>query len=613
MNTVSSFKRAFIFASAIIMVSQASRAFPPMPGSIYDPDTEYAKLGEPVPELPAGTIALVGGKPVKESDFMKWLGSKLNTGETFSAYIDEVLMEQKAKKLGITPGSKELDSAVEARVDEDMKPYAGRSIGKQDEERLRAGARARYAQYLVPALIIYREWKIPDEEIRKRFQDESKGNPSARFSEAARKEIRKKIALETAEREPDKLRDRLMKEAKVSDLKEGAGDRKKELLITVNGRNIRREDFARWFALKYGSGTRVLETYIARMLIEARAKELGILVSGEDLRAARDAKIKEMQERMADPSRSGALEDEELLTDMYASRILFAQGRKVTDGEITARFEKEYGWKGRKYGMKQIFKKVEKKYLDRSDPAYKKGAEELNAAARKRIERIYEKLKKEGPDSFRIIAQQESDDGKLRDIGGYMGEFNGAGGNDSINEAVRNLNEGEISGILETEEGFHIIKIDSKKSGKTYVSRITVSKTPGLVLDRAQYNRDRKAARKQLEKVLKKLKKGYDFQTAASEYSDDYAANGCDISKTWEKRYGGSFGEQVMQIDGDTGIVESPEGLHIVKLEDFDITDLTPALRRRLDAEIRSEILPTQELVALAVRLMREAKVYYKQ
>ena len=117
------------------------------------------------------------------------------------------------------------------------------------------------------------------------------------------------------------------------------------------------------------------------------------------------------------------------------------------------------------------------------------------------------------------------------------------------------------------------------------------------------------------EKLLKRAKSGEDFKKLSKENSDDYNDRyGYDISNTWERRYRTKFGEQLRDFKkGDIGIIESDYGLHIVKFEDITITGYTDELKERLRDEIRSEVAPVQEIVTLAVKLMREAKVYYTQ
>jgi len=118
---------------------------------------------------------------------------------------------------------------------------------------------------------------------------------------------------------------------------------------------------------------------------------------------------------------------------------------------------------------------------------------------------------------------------------------------------------------------------------------------------------DKAAIRKQAEEVLGKAKGGADFAELAKQYSQDTtAAAGGDL---------GSFGHGVMTIDfenaafalqpgGISDIVESPAGLHILKLE-----GKTPETKQTVD-EVKPaiiEALKTQQSRQVALKAVEDA------
>lgn len=86
----------------------------------------------------------------------------------------------------------------------------------------------------------------------------------------------------------------------------------------------------------------------------------------------------------------------------------------------------------------------------------KKGGVE---AAQKRAQKVLEKLSSGG--TFETVAEQSSEDSNFSN-GGYLGSFKSGEFNKEIEAAVMNLKPNEISGIVKTKQGVHIIKVLSK-------------------------------------------------------------------------------------------------------------------------------------------------------
>jgi peptidyl-prolyl cis-trans isomerase D len=87
------------------------------------------------------------------------------------------------------------------------------------------------------------------------------------------------------------------------------------------------------------------------------------------------------------------------------------------------------------------------------------------AAARVRAEQLLAELK-QNPERFTELAREHSQDPGSAPAGGDLGFFGRNMMTKSFEDAVFKMKQGEISGLVETEHGFHIIKLDEIKSGK---------------------------------------------------------------------------------------------------------------------------------------------------
>jgi peptidyl-prolyl cis-trans isomerase SurA len=168
----------------------------------------------------------------------------------------------------------------------------------------------------------------------------------------------------------------------------------------------------------------------------------------------------------------------------------------------------------------------------------------------------------EGED-FSALAKNYSDDPSGAE-GGELGWF---GRNEMVPEfekAAFSLQPGDISEIVETQFGYHIIRGLGRREDKVRVSHILISLIPT--------ERDLKAKRELADTIYAKIQNGGDFGEMASEFSDDEGS----------KNEGGKLGwyaandliPEFLDIIGDLEIggisapVATDFGIHILKLED---------------------------------------------
>lgn len=92
-------------------------------------------------------------------------------------------------------------------------------------------------------------------------------------------------------------------------------------------------------------------------------------------------------------------------------------------------------------------------------------SENVKAEKKKQAEQILYKVK--AGENFAELAQQFSDDSATKKRGGVLGFFPRGSKSTEIEEVAFNLKKGEVSDIVLTDKGYHIIKLLDKKEGTT--------------------------------------------------------------------------------------------------------------------------------------------------
>jgi len=199
---------------------------------------------------------------------------------------------------------------------------------------------------------------------------------------------------------------------------------------------------------------------------------------------------------------------------------------------------------------------------------------ELDTYARKKIEGIRKKIVEEGAD-FETQAGIYSDDPGSRNEGGLMRGITRKGGNLVIEFAVAafKLQNGEISPVIRTRFGYHIIQMVSRKGDEADIRHILVK--PELT------SIDFNNALAKLDTIRTELVEGkITFEQAVGKYSTDEMAN----------RTGGMITDQ--------------QGGSILQVEDLD-----PALALMLDT--LKPGMYTKPMIYTNVRGERSCRIVY--
>ena len=195
----------------------------------------------------------------------------------------------------------------------------------------------------------------------------------------------------------------------------------------------------------------VIVQLIQDELIRQEAKRLGATVSDADIDARFQAISAAQPAELQQEVQSRGLEEvrELIKGQLLAERVAEKAGGNVTatDAEIRAA-----------YGNGQRFEEILLRHiLFQVAP----GADE--AAARKKAEDALAKLR-DGAD-FATLAKQVSEDPGSKDNGGSYGYVTrDVNFDETFLNAAFALKEGRISGLVRTQFGFHIIKVDDRRT-----------------------------------------------------------------------------------------------------------------------------------------------------
>ena len=131
--------------------------------------------------------------------------------------------------------------------------------------------------------------------------------------------------------------------------------------------------------------------------------------------------------------------------------------------------------------------------------------------AYQRAEAILQQIKN-GAD-FAELAKKYSEDPGSAAKGGDLGFVKRGDLVKPFEEVAFNLKPGQVSGIVETQFGYHIIQLLERKGEKIHVRHILIRVVPT--------EQDELAVVKEIKELYKKAKSGADFAELAKKYSDD--------------------------------------------------------------------------------------------
>lgn len=259
-----------------------------------------------------------------------------------------------------------------------------------------------------------------------------------------------------------------------------------DIVATVNGNNITIEDFKVTLALnkidlesKYGStvwetevedGVKFKDTFKNRVLkgmidVEAvceEAKKDGLTPSEEEIDKAFDELNKNLY---ANENYKKILEDLKISDTCIKSQVEktltiqkytenFDKNLKISDEEMKKYYEEHKA----DYYKDEV--KASHILISTVDDNGKELSETKKKEAKKKAEEVLKKAK--SGEEFSELAKEYSDDPGSAANGGDLGYFTKGQMVQPFEEAAFSLKSGEISGLVESEYGYHIIKVYDK-------------------------------------------------------------------------------------------------------------------------------------------------------
>ena len=265
----------------------------------------------------------------------------------------------------------------------------------------------------------------------------------------------------------------------------------------------------------------VLSDLIDEELLVQKARQLKLEVSEIDIASSADRQLKAVREQFksdeeyrSELRRAGFGTPEEYrrtLVDQFRRQALqqkaFAELRKktkpvaVSDSEITAAYEKS----------KDVLRKRPAMVSFRQIIVAPKASAEAKARARAKAESLLVEIRKGG--DFEQIAKRESMDPGTKALGGDLGwNRRGSGLVPEFENVMFALNPGQVSGIVETAFGYHIIRVDRVQAAEVKAHHILIAP----VIDSADVAR----ARAEADTVAAQWRRGVPYDSLVAKHHD---------------------------------------------------------------------------------------------
>lgn len=215
-------------------------------------------------------------------------------------------------------------------------------------------------------------------------------------------------------------------------------------------------------------------------------------------------------------------------------------------------------------------------------------------AAYTKIEDIRNDLLSSGK-NFSDVAIRVSEDPSAKSNKGDLGYFTAFQMVYPFENAAYNTPVNEISGIVKTRFGYHILKVTDKRlsRGELKVAHIVIVESDKMSQD--QKNR----AKVKIDEIYDRASKGEDFSLLARQFSDDKASgkNGGELPTFGPGKMVPEFEDQAYQLK-DVGDISEPFksrfGWHIIKLLEViplpSFETLEPTIQKKVERDSRSNL-----------------------
>jgi peptidyl-prolyl cis-trans isomerase SurA len=356
----------------------------------------------------------------------------------------------------------------------------------------------------------------------------------------------------------------------------------------------------------------VLESLVEQKILLTKADEDTITVTEREVDRYLDEQIKTLVARAGSES---ALESafqspmKKIRRDLRSEtenrlKIETLRRKKFAEVKVSRREVEEF------YNMYQDSLPALKETVDISHILKQiKAGESSREAALNKIIEIKEKV--DSGEDFSELAKAYSEDPATAPRGGDLGFIKRGDLVTEFEEVAFNLEPGEISDIVETQFGFHLIKMIERRGEKIHTSHILIQLKPT--------EDDELRVKIELDSLRQRALNGENFETLAIEYSDDEnVQNDRGHLGTWEVDKLAIPQFKTVVADMEKGDISAPfkteYGYHIVRLnfheeprtlsldKDWDKLQ-SMALNYKIDKEYKSWITALKDDIPIEYKI----------
>lgn len=333
-----------------------------------------------------------------------------------------------------------------------------------------------------------------------------------------------------------------------------------------------------------------LETLVNEMVLLQAAERDSVIVTPGDVQAQVDATLAEQERRFGGRAAlEAAIEAEGLSMEEYRRTVAEGVRRAgirqqfeariqrdrqpppVRDSEVREFFEARRSELGRRPATIEFEQVVVK-----AQPS-----ESAMAAARAEAERALAALD-EGQD-FATVARRYSDDPGTRERGGELGWFRRGRMVPEFERAAYNLRPGQVSGIVETSYGLHIIKVDKVRGPERLARHILIQ--PEVTAE------DRARTEERAEEVAAALRAGARMDSLIQAAHDPAEQDrvGPVLQDSLPSPYRGQLqGRSAGDVVGPFAVPGAAEAFAVVKVRDVTAAGEYTVEDEDIRAQIRS-------------------------
>lgn len=262
----------------------------------------------------------------------------------------------------------------------------------------------------------------------------------------------------------------------------------------------------------------IVQTRVNDLVALQAAKLAGVTVGDDEVERNVDQEIREIRGRFPSEAEFNAALAQSGMTqaEFRANRIAQTRSRMmvarfisqrvgsavrpvVTDAEIQAAFEAQRAQLGTRPATVSFEQVI-------VEPV---ASDSAKAAARREAEQVVEEIRK-GTD-FEVLARRFSDDPGSKERGGDLGWFKQGQMVRPFEQVAFAMRPGDVSGIVETTFGFHIIKLEKARAGERQARHILIR--PEVT------DADRARSRERADSVLAAARAGGDMNALAERFN----------------------------------------------------------------------------------------------